>query len=134
MQRAFTIAIVGIVGLCLRSAAIHAQTQLELNENACTKFDAADREMTGVYKQLLAKGANDREFLANLRGAQRAWLGFRDAQLKLLYGARDTALRYGSVWPMCACDAKASLTKARTQQLNAMVERIDGDTCSWSRP
>ena len=132
--RFLLIAIVGTIGACLGLSRLHAQTQREMNEASCAKFDGADRALNAVYKQLLVNGTKDQEFLANLRRAQKAWLAFRDAQIRVLYGARDNTVRYGTVWPMCACDAKTSLTADRTKQLQAMLDWVEGDVCSWARP
>lgn len=134
MRRLLVSVSVSVFGACLFVTALHAQTQLELNQQAGVRFDEADRAMNAVYAQLRANGAGDPRFLRNLRRAQKAWLAFRDAQVELLYGARDNLARYGSAWPMCASDAKTSLTADRAKQLKAMLESDEGDVCAWTRP
>ena len=66
-----------------------AKTQSELND--CTGQDAtqAERELNKTYQSILRKYAEQPIFLERMRIAQRAWLKFRDAQLKMCFPPSD---------------------------------------------
>lgn len=87
-------------------------TTIETNE--CTEMD---------YR------AADAPSRTRLQVAQRAWLAFRDAHLAAMYPPEDRKL-HGSARPMCTPLLLTELTVARTKQLEAYLERVEGDVCS----
>jgi uncharacterized protein YecT (DUF1311 family) len=110
-----------------------AQTQGEMNDDACAKYKKADAEMSAVYRQVLDKYKSETLFIAKLRAAQRAWIAFRDAHLESLYPEPNKLQTYGSVNPMCRCDVLAELTTERTNQLRKWLKGAEeGDVCSGS--
>src|SRR5713226_2446707 len=104
-----------ILLILLASANSFAQTQAELNRDACATYKNADAEMNRTYKQILDKYLRETVFIEKLKAAQRAWIKFRDADLESLYPERDTLSAYGSVNPMCRCIAVSELTQERTK-------------------
>ncbi len=128
-----TLAGVVLVALTIGAMPAAAQTQADLNDEACGAYKRADAKLNGVYKQILAKYKSDATFLASLRTAQRAWLAFRDAHLDSLYPEKDKQTQYGSIYPTCACGVLAELTDARTAQLQVWLQGVEeGDMCSGS--
>ncbi len=109
-----------------------AQTQGQMNDEACRKYQQAEAEMNRVYKQVLAEYKSETTFIKKLGAAQRAWLAFRDAHLEAMYPEIDKA-RYGSVYPMCRCDALSELTRERTKMLKKWTTgNKEGDVCTGS--
>ena len=125
--------LVSILLILLASANSFAQTQAELNRDACATYKNADAEMNRTYKQVLDKYQRDTVFIEKLKAAQRAWIKFRDADLESLYPERGTHSAYGSVNPMCLCVALSELTKERTKSLKRWVDGVEeGDVCAGS--
>lgn len=108
-----------------------AQTQMQLNQEACDEYKKADAEMNAVYQRVTREYAPDPGFIAALRKAQLAWIRYRDAQLKSIFPGDPS--QYGSISTMCRCNNLAELTKARTEILNRWVEGVEeGDVCAGS--
>ncbi len=113
-----------------------AQTQLELNSCADAEYAAADSELNRVYKSILEKYKQDPKFIAKLRAAQREWLKYRDAEFEAKFPHADegkTIQYYGSVFPMCAAQYRAELTRERIDKLRVWLDGIEeGDVCTGS--
>lgn len=122
-----------IVILCLlTNVSVTPQTQPQINEEFCAKFSKADQELNAAYNQVLAIYKDDAEFIESIKKAQRAWVVFRDYHVDSLY-PKSKRGEYGSVKPMCRCDALAELTIERTKMLRKWIVGIDeGDVCSGS--
>ncbi|MFM8719961.1 MAG: lysozyme inhibitor LprI family protein [Chthoniobacterales bacterium] len=107
-----------------------AQTQGEMNQDAASEFKAADKELNSIYQRLLEDYADDEAFIANLKEAQRCWIAFRDAQMKMKYPDREPGY-YGSIQPMCEAIYLAELTQDRVKALRVWVEGVEeGDMCA----
>ncbi|MFM7375811.1 MAG: lysozyme inhibitor LprI family protein [Chthoniobacterales bacterium] len=107
-----------------------AQTQGEMNQDAASEFKAADKELNSIYQRLLEDYADDEAFIANLKEAQRCWIAFRDAQMKMKYPDREPGY-YGSIQPMCEAMYLAELTQDRVKALRVWVEGVEeGDMCA----
>jgi len=110
-----------------------AQNQASENEKTRLEYETADKELNQVYQKILNDYKADKKFIANMKTAQRAWMAFRDAELKALYPAQDGRLEYGSAFPMCWNIALIELTRERTKQLKKWTEGIpEGDVCAGS--
>lgn len=102
-----------LAGLCA------AETQVELNEKADKEFQAADKKLNDVYKQLVAtleaidKASPGNSIKAKLVVAQRAWIKFRDAEAQ----AEIAAYGDGSIVPLVYSNALTQMTVARTKSL-----------------
>ena len=107
-----------------------AQTQGEMNQDAAGEFKAADKELNAIYQQILEDYADDETFIANLKEAQRCWITFRDAQLKMKYPDREPGY-YGSIQPMCEAMYLTELTQERIKTLNLWIDGVaEGDACA----
>ncbi len=103
-------------------------TQLELNICAGRAFTAADAEMNAQWKitaaamkhadSTLEKGDPRPGYFTTLLAGQRNWLAFRDQQCLL----ESYAMRGGSAEPMVYSGCTETLTRARTAQLQALIE------------
>ena len=141
--------IVGLAVLCFALTYTHAQnknltrkqskypctnamTQGELNDCFCNQYKKADAELNRIYQELLSANTNNQPFVDKLKTAQRAWIAFRDAQLEAIYlETGNPRVKYGSVYPMCYCQAQQYLTEERTRQLRRMLRSPEGDVCGW---
>ena len=107
-----------------------AQTQGEMNQDAAGEFKAADKELNAIYQQILEEYADDDVFLANLKEAQRCWIAFRDAQLKMKFPDREPGY-YGSILPLCEMMYLTELTQDRIKALQVWIDGVqEGDMCS----
>jgi uncharacterized protein YecT (DUF1311 family) len=107
-----------------------AQTQGEMNQDAAGEFKAADKELNAIYQQILEDYADDDVFLANLKEAQRCWITFRDAQLKMKFPDREPGY-YGSILPLCEMMYLTELTQNRIKALQVWIDGVqEGDMCS----
>lgn len=109
------------------------QPQAEMTRDACGKYKIADDEMNKTYRQILREYERKTAFIENLKKAQRAWIGFRDAHLESVYPDPNKLAAYGSVNPMCQCITLTELTNQRTEVLKRWIDGIaEGDVCSGS--
>lgn len=107
-----------------------AQTQKEMNQDAADEFKAADTELNSIYQKILEDYADDKAFITSLKDAQRCWIVFRDAQLKMKYPDREPGY-YGSIQPVCEMTYLTELTQDRIKALNVWIEGVqEGDTCA----
>ena len=107
-----------------------AQTQGDLNEQTAAEFHAADKELNSIYQKILEEYVDDEAFIANLKEAQRCWIAFRDAQLKMKYPEREPGY-YGSILPSCEAIYLAELTQERIKALQVWIEGVqEGDVCA----
>ena len=116
------------------SLTVVAQTQAQMNDEACREYKKADAELNKMYQQILRENKTDALFVRKLRTAQRAWVTYRDALVESIYPAANPQSEYGSVYPMCYCAELTEITKKRTAELRAWVDGIpEGDVCTGSR-
>jgi uncharacterized protein YecT (DUF1311 family) len=108
------------------------QTGVEMNQQANVSFQKADKELNALYQKIVLKYKDDPVFIASLKAAQRLWIQFRDAELKMKYPPREQG-HYGSVYPMCYSACKEELTRQRIKTLQQWLEGVEeGDVCAGS--
>jgi len=117
----------------LLCATANAQTQADLNDDACATYQKADKKLNAVYQQVLKQHQDDANFTTRLRKAQRAWLAFRDAELEAIYPAANKQMEYGSIYPTCNCLEQTALINQRIEQLSGWLDAEEGDVCRGSR-
>ncbi|MFV8379510.1 lysozyme inhibitor LprI family protein [Flavobacterium sp. LB3R33] len=110
----------------------NAQTQLEINTEANTEYQKADKELNSTYKKILKEYSTDLVFIKNLKIAQNIWIKFRDAEVNMKYPPREPGY-YGSIQPTCRSMYMNELTKKRIKELKIWLTGIpEGDACSGS--
>ncbi len=110
----------------------YGQTQLELNEAQFKLYKTADKELNSIYQTILQEYKEDTAFIMNLNKAQKLWIQFRDAEMKMKYPDRAPGY-YGSIQPLCWYKYLTELTQSRTKTLKIWVEGIqEGDACGGS--
>ena len=110
----------------------NAQTQLEMNTEANTEYQKADKELNSTYKKILKEYSTDLVFIKNLKIAQNIWIKFRDAEMNMKYPEKEPRY-YGSIFPTCWSMYMTELTKKRIKELKIWLTGIpEGDACSGS--
>ncbi|AUD00873.1 lysozyme inhibitor LprI family protein [Spirosoma pollinicola] len=108
------------------------QTQSAMNSAQAQTFQQADKAFNVVYQKILKQYSTDKEFIKNLKTAQRIWVQFRDADVKMKYSDRPTGY-YGSMQSFCESSYRTELTQQRTKTLTIWLTGIEeGDTCAGS--
>ena len=88
--------------------------QLELTQCADRQFSASDKVLNETYRKLLADLDDEHRVL--LQKAQRAWVGFRDADCDL-----DASVAIGgSMHSMLLSDCRTAMTNARVKDLKTL--------------
>ena len=99
----------------------HAQTQMDLNQQAGAALKDADRQLNAVYTKLRTRlGPESR---ARLQAAEEAWIRFRDRECAFI-GAPTAG---GSIHGMIVAQCQARLTLVRVKDLEAQFNCPDGD-------
>ncbi|MDH4408739.1 MAG: DUF1311 domain-containing protein [Verrucomicrobiales bacterium] len=121
------LSIIALTLICLPWSEASAQTQRDMNEDAATIFKEADKKLNSLYQKILKDYADDPVFIASFKKAQRCWITFRDAQLKMKYPDRETGY-YGSIQPMLETIYLTELTKDRIKALQVWIDGVqEGD-------
>jgi len=96
------------------------------------EYAKAEKEINTVYQKILREYSSDKEFIKNLKVAQRLWIQFRDAEIKAKY-PNKTPGYYGSVYSLCVSNLKTQLTNERIKTLKVWLAGTEeGDVCSGS--
>lgn len=110
-----------------------AQTQMEMNRDACEAYKAADESLDAVSRHILLEYQGDEVFLGKFKAAQKAWMTFRDAHLDALYPEENKQMAYGSIFPLCRCQTLLKMTEDRIQVLEKWIDGIEeGEVCVGS--
>ncbi|WP_235041106.1 lysozyme inhibitor LprI family protein [Vreelandella profundi] len=102
-------------------------TQLEMTECSAQAYGAADTELNESYQMLVSQLKDNAPALEKLRTAQRAWIGFRDAECAF----ESSAVEGGSAQPMVRNGCLEKVTAARIERLHEYASCEEGDlSCS----
>lgn len=101
-----------------------ARSQAEMQACAANAYKASDAELNAVYRQIEKRLAGDKDTLKLLVRAQRAWLGFRDAEC----GFSSSGAEGGSVHPTVVSMCLDDLTRKRVDGLKGYLDCGEGDT------
>lgn len=119
------------VALLFAASIGFAQTQAEMNEMAHKSFQQADKELNKTYQQILKDYSTDTLFIKNLKAAQKIWVQFRDAEMKMKYPLYEK--EFFSMKTVCWYSYMQQLTEARTITLKEWIKPTeDGDVCAGS--
>ena len=133
MTLRFSTLILALAALASFPMTLHAQTQAQINSDACSAYKKADAALNDTYKKIQTEYSKDTLFLQKLKSAQRAWVAYRDAHLEALYPAADKQAEYGSMYTTCRCSALEELTEQRTKELQKWLDGVpEGETCRGS--
>ncbi len=125
-----TIAITIVAFLIMYSA--YSQTQAELNNKAKVEYEKVDKQLNQIYQRILQEYKNDSIFTKSMKEAQRQWVKFRDAQIKMKYPPYPNSDE--SVLMMCRYYYLKELTEDRRKVLTQWLDsEEEGDVCSGSK-
>lgn len=99
------------------------ETQSGLTICAGADFKASDKALNKSYGEIMRRLADDKDGRARLQAAQRAWIGFRDAECDF----RTASTIGGSINPMMVAECRTELTDQRTEQLDVYLQCEEGD-------
>ena len=109
----------------------YCQTQTGLNNKSKGTYEKSDKELNQVYQKIIQIYKSDTIFLKTMQEAQRQWVKFRDAQLKMKYPPYPNSNE--SVLSMCRYYYLEELTKDRIKDLKEWIDGVEeGDVCSGS--
>lgn len=110
---------------------LYGQSQAEMNNQAIMEYEKVDKNLNQVYQKLLQDYKNDTIFIKSMKEAQRQWVKFRDAQVKMKYPPyKDVG---ESVLPMCRNYYLKELTTNRINELKQWLDGVEeGDVCAGS--
>ena len=106
-------------------------TQADLDVCADQEFKAADTALNRAYTEIQKRLSDDADGKKRLTVAQKAWIGFRDAECDFqTFNSRD-----GSIYPMIVSECLTAMTKKRTEELKVYLNCEEGDlTCPVPAP
>ena len=112
--------VLAVLGACsvLISGPLQGQSQQEMNAQSRKDLEMADVQLNALYQKVLKRLPDEKEG-ALLRKAQRAWIGFRDAEAALY----ADAMRGGSAAPLLYNGRKTQLTKERIKHLQMLLQQ-----------
>jgi uncharacterized protein YecT (DUF1311 family) len=94
-----------------------------MDECAAGSLRKADAALNSAYRQIMSRLRNDGNANRQMTAAQRAWIGFRDAECA--FAASKVA--GGSAYGMTVASCKAELTAERVKRLQSYLECEEGD-------
>ncbi|MHC8319512.1 lysozyme inhibitor LprI family protein [Pseudomonas sp. GB2N2] len=101
----------------------NAADQATMNQCAAQQNKAADKELNTLYQQITARLKGNPDSKKLLVGAQRGWIGFRDAECKF----SASGVEGGSVYPVIYGECITELTKARVETFKNYLKCQEGD-------
>lgn len=123
--------IIMLIAIISSASFCYGQTQEELSNKARAEYESSDTELNKVYQNVLQTYKGDPLLIKMTRGAQKAWLGYRDAQVKMKYPTYSNV--DGTILPMCYYYYIKELTDHRVLELKQWLNGVDeGDVCSGS--
>jgi uncharacterized protein YecT (DUF1311 family) len=132
-----------MIVLCLGAPAAHAEQALDCRQpldqstiNQCAEqaYDRADQELNLKYKHILDTLRSDPQAAKLLKKAERAWIGFRDAECAL----ETSAVAGGTMSGMVTANCLEKLTRRRLVDFEPYLDcrrgGVDCPTTTVVRP
>jgi uncharacterized protein YecT (DUF1311 family) len=100
-----------------------ATSQMAMNTCASEEAARVDGRLNDVYHKLLVAAAKQPEALEKIKGAERAWIAYRDAYAEAMYPAKDKQAEYGSIYLMNVNLVRAKLTERQITEVKELLEQ-----------
>jgi uncharacterized protein YecT (DUF1311 family) len=97
-------------------------TQIEMNSCAAADLAAADAELNRLYREVKVRLGNDPAALHLLTLAQRAWIGYRDAECDFA----TSGVAGGSIYPTVQAGCLTRLTTDRVADFREYLSCAEG--------
>ena len=121
-----------IILFLLFSITSFSQSQNDMLKNMVEDYRKSDKELNEIYQKILKVYVADAVFIENLKVAQRLWVKFRDAELKMKFPEREQGY-YGSMLSWCEFNYLKQLTDDRIKTLKQwLYTPEEGDVCMGS--
>ena len=101
----------------------NAADQATLNQCADAAFRTSDAELNALYQQIQQRLQAEAGTGKLLTAAQRAWVGFRDAECRF----SASGVLGGSIYPTIYSGCADQLTQKRIKDFKAYLSCQDGD-------
>ena len=98
------------------------QTQSGLNACAGAAFKRADDALNKAYRVIVGRLKSDAGTTKLLVEAQKAWIGWRDAECRF----SSSSVAQGSIYPLIYAQCLETLTIERTRTLNSYLKCEEG--------
>jgi uncharacterized protein YecT (DUF1311 family) len=99
------------------------QSQSGLNACALADYDKADAALNRSYREIVSRLKDDPATVKLLATAEKAWIGYRDAECAFA-GSSNLG---GTIYPMEVSMCLEAMTKKRTAELGAYLKCGEGD-------
>ncbi|MCX8999733.1 lysozyme inhibitor LprI family protein [Rhizobiaceae bacterium BDR2-2] len=100
-----------------------AEDQTTMNNCALQAYQASDAELNRLFHEIRKRLGDDPDKRQLLRGAERTWVAFRDAECDFTASAVTGGSAYPMVYDMCLND----LTQQRIRQFQQYLACEEGD-------
>ncbi len=115
-----------------RDARVPSQTEMNLEEVA--DYAGTETLHQQVYDEIIAIYGDNKESIEFLRRSQRAWIAFRDAQIRAIWPEIETGEPMGAAERMCISIELEKITRQRILQLLTWRNGIEeGDVGAGTR-
>ena len=104
-----------------------ATTQMAMNTCASEEAARVEARLNDVYHKLLATAAKQPDAVDKIKGAERAWIAYRDAYVEAMYPAKDKMGEYGSIYLMNVNLLRAKLTERQITEVKELLEQYSGE-------
>jgi uncharacterized protein YecT (DUF1311 family) len=101
----------------------NATVQTAMNECADLAFRKADDELNALFNEARRRLKSGNGAEKSLMAAERAWIGFRDAECSF----SASSSKGGTIYPMIYSECLEKLTKARIDGLKRFMQCEEGD-------
>ena len=114
----------GLPGATAAAECNDQSNQMELGICADQDFKAADKALNAAYQEIVKRPADNADAHKQLVAAQKAWIGFRDAECD--FPAVNSV--QGSIYPMLVSECRTAMTNKRLGELKVYLNCDEGDT------
>ncbi|QND44969.1 DUF1311 domain-containing protein (plasmid) [Rhizobium lusitanum] len=97
--------------------------QTDMNICAGKAYAKSDAELNVLYKQIEARLKDDADTKKLLVSAQKAWIGYRDAECNF----SSSTVTGGTVYPFISSTCLDGMTKTRIEDLKGYLKCTEGD-------
>jgi uncharacterized protein YecT (DUF1311 family) len=110
-----------------RACLDRATTQMAMNTCASEEAARVEGRLNDVYHKLLTAAAKQPDAVDKIKGAERAWIAYRDAYVEAMYPAKDKEVEYGSIYLMNVNLLRMKLTERQVTALKEMLQQYSNE-------
>jgi uncharacterized protein YecT (DUF1311 family) len=103
-----------------------AITQSEINRCFSEEVRRAELELKDVNQKLLTALAQDKQTIAKVTAAEKAWVAYRDAYIEAMWPAENKQATYGTIFRANALGLRAKLTRQHIEDVKELLQEHSG--------